>query len=331
MSDPLKLFDIAKSQNRPLYAAAPMVRYSKLAFRKTVAEYGVDLTWTPMILAKEFNRSEHARNSDFTTCANAPPTIVQFGANSPFEISRATTLLAPHINGVDINCGCPQSWACAETLGAALMHKPELVASMITSAKESFKAEGFEAKKTVSVKIRIHKDLRQTVDFVKTMESVGVDFITIHGRLKSTPSSLPVNIDAIKLITEHTTVPTLSNGDVYSVEDAELHRKKLGVDGVMSARGLLENPAMFKGHSRCPWEAVEVFMLNVVKAPLPFKLVVHHLSEMVGTDHLGGTTAGGLGKLCGQEDRTALMECKDMLDILDWYERVKEVMQQSLS
>ncbi len=82
----MKLFDIAKEQKRPVFAAAPMVRYSKvgefipyalhrqsalwrmmqwtflssklrkqnanlqkLAFRETVAHYGVDLTWTPMV------------------------------------------------------------------------------------------------------------------------------------------------------------------------------------------------------------------------------------------------------------------------------------------
>ncbi|CZT41915.1 uncharacterized protein RSE6_01727 [Rhynchosporium secalis] len=61
--NPMKLFDVAKHQGRVLYCAAPMVRYSKLAFRQTVANYGVDLTWTPMILAKEFNRSILARDS----------------------------------------------------------------------------------------------------------------------------------------------------------------------------------------------------------------------------------------------------------------------------
>jgi tRNA-dihydrouridine synthase 4 len=40
-----------------------MVRYSKLAFRQTVHDYGTDLCWTPMILAKEFNRNSFARDS----------------------------------------------------------------------------------------------------------------------------------------------------------------------------------------------------------------------------------------------------------------------------
>lgn len=35
----------------------------QLAFRQTVHAYGTDLCWTPMILAKEFNRSSIARHS----------------------------------------------------------------------------------------------------------------------------------------------------------------------------------------------------------------------------------------------------------------------------
>lgn len=78
---PLKLFDIAKNEKRFLYTSAPMVRYSKvsffllsflyrhclicrqLAFRQTVHAYGTDLCWTPMVLAKEFNRNRFARDS----------------------------------------------------------------------------------------------------------------------------------------------------------------------------------------------------------------------------------------------------------------------------
>jgi tRNA-dihydrouridine synthase len=35
----------------------------QLAFRQTVYAYGTDLCWTPMILAKEFNRNHFARDS----------------------------------------------------------------------------------------------------------------------------------------------------------------------------------------------------------------------------------------------------------------------------
>lgn len=42
---------------------SPELTISQLAFRQTVFEYGTDLCWTPMILAKEFNRNRFARDS----------------------------------------------------------------------------------------------------------------------------------------------------------------------------------------------------------------------------------------------------------------------------
>ena len=44
-------------------------------------------------------------------------------------------------------------------------------------------------------------------------------------------------------------VPVLANGDVRSLSDAAEVRAATGVDGVMCARGMLENPAMFAGRN----------------------------------------------------------------------------------
>ena len=145
---------------------------TQLAFRQTVHKYGVDLCWTPMMLAKEFNRSSFARDSDLTiaTAGAQPPTVVQFGANSPLELARASALAAPYVAGVDLNCGCPQAWACAETLGAELMNHRELVRDMVVDTRARLAADGWAVGRerdvdsprgrSVSVKIRVHDDLR---------------------------------------------------------------------------------------------------------------------------------------------------------------------------
>jgi tRNA-dihydrouridine synthase 4 len=250
--------------------------------------------------------------------------IVQLGVNSPVEISRTATMVAPYAAGIDINCGCPQSWACAETLGAALMHQRELVASMVSSAKATLTSlypethDGLPAK-TVSVKIRIHKDLRETVDFVKTVQDAGVDFITIHGRTRSQRSSEPVNVEAVKLVASHINTPKILNGDVVSLSSAHSLAVAAGVDGVMAARGLLENPALFAGQDACTWETVDKFMEKVVRKPLPFKLTLHHVSEMTG----GGELGRGSG-LLSKAERLQLWACKDMLDLIDFLEYKKE-------
>lgn len=250
----------------------------------------------------------------------AGPTIAQFGASCPTEFARAAVLIAPYVNGIDLNCGCPQSWACAETMGAALMHKRELVASMVSEAKAGLHNETRAVKKTVSVKIRIHKDLRQTVDFVKTVQDAGVDFITIHGRTRSTRNQEAVNLEAIKLVASHIHVPKLANGDVFTLADAHAHAQQTGVDGVMAARGLLENPALFQGHQHTPWEVLEYFMNQVLQKPIPFKLVIHHLSEMGGTDR---TQAGAIRCLFRKDERRALLECRDLLEVMDLLDDIR--------
>jgi hypothetical protein len=115
-----------------------------------------------MILAHEFVRSHIARDSDFTTCAleceatsngRQHAVVAQFAASEPMEFARAAELISPWVDGVDLNCGCPQSWAIKEAIGCSLMQDPEKVARMVQAAKRRL-GPG----KTVSVKIRILRD-----------------------------------------------------------------------------------------------------------------------------------------------------------------------------
>ncbi|KAI1119662.1 dihydrouridine synthase 4-like protein [Nemania sp. NC0429] len=364
---PLKIFDTAKSERRYLYACAPMVRYSKLAFRQTVHHYGTDLCWTPMILAKEFNRNQFARDSDLTISTTGPelPTIAQFGANSPLELSRASALAAPFVNGVDLNCGCPQSWACAETLGAALMEKRELVRDMVVATRQSLREDGWAVGKeadinnpegkgrSVSVKIRIHNDIRKTIDFITTVlgdeQDRNIDWLTIHPRTRHTQSTIPINLEALELLTNMfgDKLPVLVSGDVFtlstlsytshlletqptftsnehSLENNEVptpgnkrpHLPKLA--GLMSARALLANPALFAGHETCPWEAVDIFMNNVARAPLPLKLGIHHLTEMCGAGFGPDRSA-----LLSKAERIRLTEFNNWIDVIDFMDDVK--------
>ncbi|KAN0065521.1 tRNA dihydrouridine synthase [Thecaphora frezii] len=50
-----------------LNVCAPMVRYSKLPFRALVSRYDSHINFSPMILAKEFSRSQGARDAEMST------------------------------------------------------------------------------------------------------------------------------------------------------------------------------------------------------------------------------------------------------------------------
>ena len=290
-----------------------MVRYSKLPFRLLIRDYNVDVTHTPMILAHEFIRSQVARDSDFTTSPlERQPTvdsrehvlIAQFASSGPEEFARAAEMVAPWVDGVDLNCGCPQSWAIKEGIGCSLMESPELVAEMVKVAKVRL-----DPQKSVSVKIRIHKDLNQTIHWVQTLEKAGVDYITIHGRTRSQRSSTPPNYEAIRTLKKHVSIPIVANGDVYTPADVKHIVESTGVDGVMAARGILENPALFAGYDTTPVECVRRFMGHAVRCPIPFPLVLHHVSEMTGR-------MKGMNK----KERKRLMACEDLVDLVDYVE-----------
>ncbi len=76
---------------------------------------------------------------------------------------------------------------------------------------------------------------RETVDFVKTVEAAGVDYITCHGRRRSQKSREPVNLEAIKIVKETATVPVVANGDAFNLDDVQRIVGFTGVDGNTSS------------------------------------------------------------------------------------------------
>lgn len=166
------------------------------------------------------------------------------------------------------------------------------------------------------------------------VQDAGVDYITIHGRLKSTRSTIPVNVDAVTYLRQFVTVPLLFNGDIESLAKAQHIYSTTGVDGVMSARDILHNPTLFSGVDSCTWEAVEIFMNYCVKAPLPFKLVIHHLNVMTegGKSGSPGLLQGDHGlrakvtPLLSKAERYRLVEgCRDLLDVIDLLDEIRGV------
>lgn len=192
------------------------------------------------------------------------------------------------------------------------------------------------------------------MDFINTVlgpdQNRHIDWLTIHPRTRSTPSSTPINLEALEILTSTfgDRVPILLSGDVFalnalpftsplltqnptitttttpspssqppaqesttSVPPLKTHFPKLA--GLMSARAILCNPALYAGHDACPWEAVETFLSNAARCPLPFKLVLHHASEMCGPG-----MGPDKGALLSRAERAALMRCGNMLDLIDF-------------
>nr|XP_013802014.1 PREDICTED: tRNA-dihydrouridine(20a/20b) synthase [NAD(P)+]-like isoform X2 [Apteryx mantelli mantelli] len=231
VKDPVDLFHAGQV----VKICAPMVRYSKLAFRTLVRKYSCDLCYTPMIVAADFVRSAKARDSEFTTNKGDHPLIVQFAAKEAQVLCDAARIVCPFADGIDLNCGCPQ---------------------------------------------RIHEDLKRTVDLCQKAEASGVSWITVHGR-NVEERHQPVHYDAIKIIKQSMSIPIVANGDIKTLKDAENVHHLTGADGIMVARGLLANPAMFAGYEETPLKCIQDWVDIALEHGTPFTCFHHHLMYMM--------------------------------------------------
>ncbi|KAJ3371996.1 tRNA-dihydrouridine(20a/20b) synthase [NAD(P)+]-like protein [Kappamyces sp. JEL0680] len=261
---PLSLLDAKQGY---LNIAAPMVRYSKLPFRDTVRKFGVDLCYTPMILADVFRNSSLSREAELTTSVQDTPLVVQFAASNARDAADAAEMVARHTNGVDINCGCPQPWAYQEGIGSFLLTKPEIVqgtpCALTIDIVDQIKRRTAPVKMAdgssfpCSIKIRIDKDLKKTVELCRRAEKVGADWITVHGRVRSQKNEGAADLDAIQLVSQSLGIPVFGNGGITSIAQADAMVRHTGAKGVMVAQGLLENPALFAGYEHTPLECVK--------------------------------------------------------------------------
>ncbi|KAJ1680264.1 tRNA dihydrouridine synthase [Spiromyces aspiralis] len=75
--------------------------------------------------------------------------------------------------------------------------------------------------------------------------------------------------------------PVVANGSVFSLKEAEELRERTGVDGIMSARGLLRNPALFAGHEVTPLECIKRYAELAMSYGTTTFIFHHHLMFMM--------------------------------------------------
>lgn len=178
-------------------------------------------------------------------------------------------------NGADLNCGCPQRWAMKDGYGADLLTKPQLVKDLVYQVRNRI-SKPF----TVSVKIRLLKDISKTIELCRAIESAGASFLTVHARTPDMRNE-PIDLENLKLVRSCVQLPMIANGNVRSLDDAKELYRESKCNGVMVAGGILTNPALFAGHTTTPIECVQHWLDITSSIETQFLSMHHHLVFML--------------------------------------------------
>ncbi len=212
---------------------APLAGISDVVFRGLIRKYGSKCLMTTEMISSEM------------LCNNPNPRIIKFEefeyplsfqlvGHKIDKMTTAAKIIAPYASMIDINCGCPVKKVVVSGDGSAMMKTPKLASDILKSIKDSTNLP-------VSVKCRLgwSKDEENYIDFAKTMEEAGADFITLHARTRSAMYEGHADWEKIALLKKELNIPVFANGDIKSLEDAKKCLKITKCDGISIGRGIM--------------------------------------------------------------------------------------------
>ena len=177
---PLAAEVIKNGAHENMLALAPMVGLSELPFRLLCRRNGADICWTPMYHSDRFVSDSSYRKRALQSCAEDHPLVIQFAANDVETFAQAAALAEPFVDAIDLNLGCPQREARLGHFGCWLLERKDwpLVMGMVSAASKA-------VSKPIYVKIRLCRELQDTLAFVKGLEKAGAKLLTVHGRMRA--------------------------------------------------------------------------------------------------------------------------------------------------
>lgn len=239
-------------------ALAPMADVTDPAYRRLIAEKGkADVMWTEFVSADglyhtrlRMKDEENPLMRDLSFTEGEHRIVAQIFSARPEMIRYAAKLAAElGFDGVDINMGCPDRSIEKQGAGAAMIKTPELVAPIVSAAREGVRDAG-RPEMGVSVKTRIGYNQESIDAWIPVVLKAAPDALTVHLRTRKEMSLVDAHWEhmprVVRLRNELAPgVRILGNGDVKSLAEAKQKANETGAEGVMIGRGIFGNPWVF--------------------------------------------------------------------------------------
>lgn len=221
---------------------APMAGITTFSFRKFMAKFGVDATYTEMIsdcgLIYDNKRTKEMIQSDGT---DRPLGIQLFGGNKDTLLKGAKIIedLGVDFDFLDLNFACPVPKVTKNNGGSSWLKDPEQLYEVTKAIVE-------QSSKPVTAKIRLGYNEVNVYETCKALEKAGISFIAIHARTRKELYSGKPHFEDLKDLKSVIKVPFGISGNIFTVKDALEALETTKADAVLVARGGIGNPELIR-------------------------------------------------------------------------------------
>lgn len=196
------------------------------------------------------------------TPAGVPVRVQLLGQHPEWLAENALTAIELGSPGVDLNFGCPAKTVNKSKGGAVLLQHTQTLFDIVRAVRDAVPDD-----KPVSAKIRLgYEDKSLAVENACAITEAGASELVVHARTKTEGYKPPAYWEWIAKIKEHTDIPLVANGEIWSEDDAKLCMERSGVTSLMIGRGALALPNLANcirnGDAPMPWNELTSLLID---------------------------------------------------------------------
>lgn len=298
----------------------PMAGVSDVSFRSMLAAFEPGLIYSEMISDKGIIHNNQRTHEMCRIEEHENLVALQLFGMDVDEMREAARFLENHTRCdiIDINMGCPVNKVVKTNGGSSLMKDPEQAYKIVRAIRSV-------TTKPITVKMRTGWDSNNinAVEMAKGLEEAGVSMIAIHGRTRQEMYSGDIDFETIRKVKEAVSIPVIGNGNIRSVAEAHEMIEKTGVDGIMLARSVLNNPWLIEEIKASFENKTYEMNLNAEQRfdwlRQHFLSMIHYLGETIAVKKMRGFSSW---YIAGLEDARALKSLFIRMQSLEEFDKI---------
>ena len=227
---------------RPVFLA-PMEDVTDIGFRMLCKRFGAAMVYTEFVSAEALIRDVKSTISKLTISDEERPVGIQiYGRDVEAMVEAAKIVEQAGPDLIDLNFGCPVKKVAGKGAGAGMLQN---IPKMLEITQKVVDA----VKLPVTVKTRLGWNHEQLIitSLAEQLQDCGIQGLTIHGRTRSQMYTGNADWTLIGEVKRNPRVhiPIIGNGDIRSLDEADVAFDTYGVDAVMIGRATFGCPWIF--------------------------------------------------------------------------------------